>query len=139
MLTFLLFQTVTPTFDWSPWIGQGIAVTMFVLMLGFLIKALPTWERIKFRELEVRDKEAVAAGQTSTTLEAFGKIVENLAIEQRKATEITRIQQRVINNESLQLTNAVDGLVERMDSLEDTLKEQGYDFNKPKAVKTVRS
>lgn len=140
----ILLQT---DIGWEKWVGEGVAVMMFIIMLGFLLKALPTWKEIKIAEFDVRTKEAEASGQMSLSLTQFasaqnqlanalgqlGETVKDIAIEQKKATDNVMILQRVSSAESNQLSNSVEELVERMDTFEETFKDKDYEV-RPKTT-----
>lgn len=143
----LLLQTSA---GWEQWIGESsVAVLLVFLFLGFLLKALPTWREIKIAEFTVRTKEAEASGQLSISLTSFanaqnqlanalgqlGETVKDIAIEQKKATDNVMILQRVNANESEKLSNSVDNLIERMDTLEENLKDTEIYATRPKAIK----
>lgn len=146
MLLFIL-QTVLP--EWERWVGQGVAVTLVIVFLGFLLRALPTWKEVKIEEFKIRQKEAEASGQVagsltllanaqiqqSAALGQLGETIKDIAIEQKKATDNVLILQRVNANEAQNIAQAVDTLNERLDTLEDNFKEQGFYATRPKAVK----
>jgi len=133
-MNMFLFQEAVNTVNsgWEKWIGEGVAISLIIILLGFLLRALPTWKEIKINEFNVRTKEAEVGGQTSlaisnlatsqtqlaTALETLGGTVRDIAIEQKKATENVMILQRVNTNESQQMSNIVEELVERVDALE---------------------
>ncbi len=137
---------------WEKWVGEGVAVMMFIIMLGFLLRALPTWKEIKLAEFDVRTKEAEASGQMSLSLTQFataqnqlanalgtlGETVKDIAIEQKKATDNVMILQRMNTAESNQLSNSVDELIDRMDTLEEVIKEQDYEI-RPKTTAKARN
>lgn len=138
MMFLILLQT---DLGWEKWVGEGVAVMMFIIMLGFLLKALPTWKEIKIAEFTVRTKEAEASGQMSLSLTQFanaqnqlanalgtlGETVKDIAIEQKKATDNVMILQRVSSAESNQLSNSVEELVDRMNTFEKTFKDKDYE------------
>lgn len=139
--------------DWLQIVGQGAVATLVVVILGFLLRALPTFKEIKMKELEVRTKEAEASGQVaisltilanaqnqqSAALHALGETIKDIAIEQKKATENVLILQRVNSSEAQNISQTVDTLIERIDTLEDNFKEQGFYATRPKAVTKTRN
>lgn len=149
-MNFLLLQA---DLGWEKWVGEGVAVMMFLIMLGFLLRAMPTWKEIKIAEFDVRTKEAEASGQMSLSLTQFataqnqlanalgtlGETVKDIAIEQKKATDNVMILQRVSTAESNQLSQSVDDLIERMDTLEDNLKDTDLYATRPKAITKNRN
>ncbi|HQU83968.1 MAG TPA: hypothetical protein PKY59_12610 [Pyrinomonadaceae bacterium] len=105
------------------------------------------------KELEVRTKEAEASGQVafsltilanaqnqqSAALHTLGETIKDIAIEQKKATENVLILQRVNSNEAQNISQTVETLIERIDTLEDNFKEQGFYATRPKAVTKNRA
>lgn len=135
----LLLTEVDP--GWGQWIGEGVAISLIALILFFILKALPIWKEVRLAEINVRDKEADALGQLSNSLNGLAtsqtqisETLQNVAIEQRRATDNVKLLQRVGADESAALSQAVETLAGRMDNLEETLKEEGY-AQRPKAVK----
>ncbi len=139
--------------EWLQIVGQGAVATLVVVILGFLLRAMPTWKEIKMKELEVRTKEAEASGQVafsltilanaqnqqSAALHTLGETIKDIAIEQKKATENVLILQRVNSNEAQNISQTVETLIERIDTLEDNFKEQGFYATRPKAVTKNRA
>lgn len=154
MTDLLLFQTETLTGDWGQFGMAAGAIFLVVAFLFFLLKALPMFERIKGREFDVRTEEAKVTGQISTALlqsgnaqgqlagaiESLGKTLSNIAIEQRKTTDNLIILQRSSASETDNLSETVNIVVERMDSLEEAIKENGINVTtRPKAVASKRN
>lgn len=141
----LFFFQDLPALNWTTIGNYSIGVVQLFVLLYILLKVIPSWKEIRLKEIDLRSKEtetglelAKGLGQLSNALNQVSTVTHDIAIEQRKATENTKILQRVNANESNQIANTVEILVERMDSLEETLKETGYE-TKPKAVKSPRS
>lgn len=118
-LIFVLLQN-----EWTAYIGEGAVFSLVLVMLGFILKMLPTWKEIRIEEMKVRLKSAESIGNLGNSLNQLGIVMNNVAIEQRKSTENVLILQRVSADESRNLTSAVDELLERMDLLEKNLKEK---------------
>lgn len=127
----LLFQS---ELGWEKWIGESVVFALVIVFLIFILRALPTWKEIKLAEINVRDKESVALGALGNSMNQIGTTLKEVAIEQRRATENVRILQRANTDESNNLSASVDMLIERMDTLEESMKEQGY-ATRPKAIK----
>lgn len=134
-------------------VAVGAILTLIFMFLVFILKVLPTWERIKVREFEIRTEEAKVTGQISTallqsahaqeqlasSLGTLGATLNHIAVEQRKVTDNLLILQRVNANETNAVTETVDSLVEEIGDLKDTLRETGnHGHNRPKAVTTTR-
>lgn len=133
---FLLFQA---DFAWEKYIGEGIAITLIIVILGFILKALPVWKEVKLAELKTREKEAevqvqvaAALGTLGGSLSQLGTVIHDIAIEQRRATDTVQILQRVNSAEAEKISNSVDGLLMRMDNFENALEEQGINAKRPK-------
>jgi len=149
----LLFQE-TMAFDWTQFGVAGGVIFVVVVFLFFLLKALPTYKEIKNREFDVRTEEAKVTGQISTallqsataqsqlagSLEALGSTISTVVVEQRKTTDNLIILQRSTASETDNLFDTVSVVVERMDSLEEAIKENGINVsNRPKAVASKRN
>jgi len=148
------FQAETAAaFDWTQFGVAGGVIFIVIAFLYFLIRALPTYKEIKTQEFTVRTEEARVHGQIGTALmqsanaqsglataiESLGGTLNTIAVEQRKVTENLAILQRSTNEETNLLSQTVDGLVERIDTMDETFKENGfYGSNRPKAVTSKR-
>lgn len=153
-MNFLLIQAQAQaqTAGWEKWIGEGVAITLILMLLGFILRLAPMWKDIKLREFDVRTKEAEASGQVSfaltqsanaqnqlaTALGTLGETIKDIAIEQKKATDNVMILQRVNSNESNQISDSVEELIERMDTLEEVLKEKDNEI-RPKTTTQARN
>ena len=121
--------------NWERWIGESIVFALVVAILVFILKALPIWKEIKLAEINVRDKEAESLGQLGNALNQIGDTMKDVAIEQRRATDNVKILQRANADESNNIIQSVDALNERLDTLEETMQEQGIYATRPKAIK----
>ena len=121
--------------NWERWIGESIVFALVVAILVFILKALPIWKEIKLAEINVRDKEAESLGQLGNALNQIGDTMKDVAIEQRRATDNVKILQRANADESNNIIHSVDALNERLDTLEETMQEQGIYATRPKAIK----
>ena len=125
----LLLQTAA---GWETWLREGISISLIILILGFILKLLPSWKEVKLAEIDVRKEEAKAQVQIANSLGALGTslnqistTMNNVAIEQRRATDNVKILYRATADENSNIINSVDGLMERMDSFEEKLEEKG--------------
>ena len=153
MTPLLMFQT-DMTIDWTQFGVAGGVIFIVVVFLIFLLKALPTYKEIKNREFDVRTEEAKVTGQISTallqsataqsqlagSLEALGSTISTVVVEQRKTTDNLIILQRSTASETDNLFDTVGVVVERMDSLEEAIKDNGINVsNRPKAITAKRN
>lgn len=152
-MSLAFFQAETAAFDWTQFGVAGGVIFIVVAFMFFLLKALPTWKSIKDREFDVRTEEAKVTGQISTALlqsgnaqgqlagavESLGTMLSNIAIEQRKTTDNLIILHRSTENETTNISETVDLLMDRMDSMEEVIKDNGYVSNRPKAVTAKRN
>ncbi len=122
MYLFLLFFAENE-FGWERWIGEGVAISVVIVILIFVLKALPTWKEIKLAEINVRKQEAEAFGKLSGALGQIGTTLHSVAVEQRKATDMTLVMQRVAADEGNNLSASVDELNQRMDEFESIVKQ----------------
>lgn len=130
MMDILLLQTTLT--DYAQWGIAGAIVFLIVVVLAFLLKALPTWKEVRLAEIKVREKEAdsraaqaTSFGELSGALSTIGNVLNNVAIEQRHATEKVQLLQRVNADTSERAEEKVDQLIEiveqfsvRLDSFE---------------------
>ena len=126
-MNYLLF--IEPTADWLQWADEGAVLLLVVVILGFILKALPTWKEVKLAEIKVRDKESEALGQLSGSLGQLGIVINEIAVEQRKSTDNLLILQRVNAKESSHLSESVNILSGRLDKLENVLMGQGQNYD----------
>lgn len=139
----LLLLLETTTVGLENFIGEGIAISVIIVILVFVLRVLPSWKEIRLAEMKTREKEAEvqvqvagALGQLGASLTQLGTVIHDIAIEQRRATETVQILQRVNSEESEKIFQSVDGLISRMDGFEQALEEQGINA---KRTKTTRS
>jgi hypothetical protein len=100
-------------------------IMMLVVVLAFLIKVAPTWKEIQLKKLSNASEENTVKGQIAAALIAVAASLENvakttkeIAIEQRKATEIVEILQRVNADSADTLSQSVAVLSDRVNRLE---------------------
>lgn len=140
--------------NWSEFGTAAGVLFLVVVFLLFILKALPTWSSIKSREFDVRTEEAKVTGQISTallqsaaaqtqlagSLEALGNTIRTVVVEQRKTTDNLIILQRSTASETDNLSETVSMVVDRMDSLEEAIKDNGnYVPNRPKTFASNRN
>ena len=123
---------------WAKIAEQGVAIAVLALILIFVIilvaKILPTWERVKTSESASREAQGKALGELAASQIQLATVVKDVAIEQRRATDSVMILQRMNAHESQNITQSVELLGERMDTLETAIKEQS-NANQPKTIK----
>lgn len=147
-------QSETGALDWTQFGMAGAVVFVVVAILFAILKGLPTYRDIKNREFDVRTEEAKVTGQISTallqsataqsqlagSLEALGSTISTVVVEQRKTTDNLIILQRSTASETDNLFDTVGVVVERMDSLEEAIKDNGINVStRPKAVTAKRN
>jgi hypothetical protein len=127
------------TIKWQDVVIWGPTTVMFGMLLWFLIKMAPTWKEIRLRELDVRLSEAKAStemasalGQLGTGLDTIAETLNNIAVEQRHATDTIKILQRVNSDQSDELSRNVAILTDRMDRFEKRYDES----QRPHAIET---
>lgn len=127
-----------PWLQLALWGGQ--TCLLVALVLAFLIKVAPTWEKIKLQEIEVRkldiaarSQEAAAGLQIANGIIELGKglailgesqeqvstVLRDVAVEQRKATEVIEILQRYQADSNDQLAYNVRVLTDRVEKIEE--------------------
>src|SRR5262245_9587219 len=109
----------------------GPTVIMLGLVLGFLLKVAPTWQAVRFRELDDRAKEinakiemAAAWIKFASSLEQLSTTLRDVAVEQRRATETIQLYQRARAATEDELAIQVRILTERVEKVEDHVESQ---------------
>ena len=128
--------------DQLPWGGQlamfGPTIVILVLLLGFMLKAMPTWKELRMRELAVREEEAKSRAEHAMALKAVGgslealggslnrssQLLENVALEQRRATDAVRLLQRVNSQTTERLEGIVHDVITRVGAIEERHAEK---------------
>jgi type VI protein secretion system component VasK len=112
----------------------GPTIIMFGMLLAFIVKVLPAWKEVRLKELDLRANEMPLREKQAEALGKLADVLEAVAIEQRRATEETKILQRVNADASDQLTAHVRLLSDRITGIEDsggtTLAHVAVDLNK---------
>jgi hypothetical protein len=125
---------VNPT--WGQIASGGVGMMCFALLLWFVLKLQPSWEKVKLRDLDVREKEAqsrveqataiaqlaTASSQMGSGIVEVSRVLENVAVEQRhateeqrKATQMVEILQRSNNDTANLMLESVRSLIERVE------------------------
>jgi tellurite resistance-related uncharacterized protein len=118
--------------SWIQVVAFGPGWLVLILLLGAVARALPIWQKVKLREMDiregegkVRENEAAAlttlAGSISTLAESttnMTQMMETLSIHQRKSTEELQIMQRVNADSNDRLISEVRLLSDRVDRFE---------------------
>ncbi len=144
----LLFQAGAEI-GWERWIGEGVAISLIVIFLIFILRAMPTWKEVKIAELDVRTKEADvqlkvaeslgtlggAMGQLGGALTQLGEVTKDIAIEQRRATETTQILQRANNEEAGRILIGVEEMKTGFEDMKTRMNEFEHtlEVHKPNA------
>ena len=100
LLFFLVAQMETLP-SWAQAAMWGPTLVMLGMILAFLLRVRPSWEKIKLRELDVRElegkvrgEEAAALVQLAGGLQSFSQTLKEIAVEQRRSTDVIEILQR---------------------------------------------
>jgi hypothetical protein len=112
------------------WGGQTVLI--LTLLLYALIKLAPSWKDVRLRELGVREAEANAKiedarakGEQASAMLQVANVLNNVAVEQRRATETIEILQRLNADSADRLDHVVRALNDRSTKLEERLAEIG--------------
>jgi hypothetical protein len=103
----------------------GQTVLILIALIYFAIRAMPTFEKLRIREFDVRENESKTQGQIATALVQIAdslnknsETIKEVAIEQRRATEAVKLLQRV-NADSANLQSQAFAILEdRVNRLE---------------------
>ncbi len=114
---------------WDKIIALPAAVLVLVLILIFVLRALPSWKEVKLAEIKVREveadsrtQEASVFGKLSDTLGSMSSLMERITIDQRRDTEKMHILQRVNADASDKILSKLDTLDQMADSLEESTR-----------------
>jgi hypothetical protein len=109
----------------GPMLQYGPTIILLILILGFLLRALPAWKEVKLKELDLKGTDIETRGQEAKALEALAIVLRDVAVEQRKATEETKratetidILQRVNSDVNDRLAASVAFLNDRLERIE---------------------
>jgi len=106
---------------------KNFAPTIIIVLIvaWATLKIAPMHKEVKLRALEVREKEIAAQIEAAVATAKLADVLEKIAVEQRQATEVIEVAQRVNVNSNEKLAHAVDdlartveGLNRRMDQVE---------------------
>lgn len=104
----------------------GPTVVLLGMILVFLLKFAPTWKEVRLRELDLRAGESEAKVAQSAALTTLGEslkglsnVLQSVAVEQRRATEMIEILQRANADSTDHLINQVRQVGERVGKIED--------------------
>jgi hypothetical protein len=107
-------------------VNLGGEVIIIVLMLGFVLRIIPSWKEVRLSDNETKKLEAAAIGSLATALTSLANsqtqlagVMDKIAVEQKQNIESVKILQRVNASSNEQLTDAVYSLTERIDRLEE--------------------
>ncbi len=107
---------------WEKIIALPAALIVLLAILGFFLRALPSWKDIKLAEIKVREQEAASRtqeasifGKLSDALNSMSSVMQQTVVDQRRDTEKMHILQRVS-------ADASDKILDKLDTL-DTLVE----------------
>ena len=105
---------------WDKIVFYGIQGAQGVLVLGMILfvflKLVPTWERIKGREFDLRDKEVTVRDAEAQALKLMSENLFAVAVEQRRASDATKVLQHANSRD-------IDNYVEQLDVFEERLGE----------------
>ena len=73
-------------------IAYGPTIVILALLLW---RGLPSWEKVKLREMEIRHEEVRALQKLGEGLNQVAAVLKSVAVEQRRATETIDLMQRV--------------------------------------------
>jgi len=98
---------------------KNFAPTIIIVLIAAwtTLRFTPHWKELKLRTLEVREKEVAAQVEIAVATTKLADVVEKIAVEQRQATEVIQVAQRVNVNSAEKVTHAVDDLAHMVESL----------------------
>lgn len=110
------------------WGGQTVLI--LILLITAFLKFAPRYEKIRLRELDVREAEAKAKeedakgrAEQGSAMVQVATVLNNVAIEQRRATETIELLQRFNADSGERLEFAVRTLSDRQNKMEEKIAE----------------
>jgi hypothetical protein len=108
-----------------PEVGQlvsfGQTVIIIFLLLLFALRFSPRWERVRMRELDVAEKEALSKSKQADSLVGLAAVIERVADAQSKVTE-TNEELRIFIRAAMR---EHEGFSKRLGVVEEALKKGG--------------
>jgi Na+/phosphate symporter len=91
---------------------KNFAPTIIIVLIvaWSTMKIVPQRKEVRLRELDVQEKGIAAQVEIAVAVSKLADVSEKIAVEQRQATEIIEVAQRVNVNSNEKLTHAVDEL-----------------------------
>lgn len=121
-MTLLFFQVEAAVGFWAEIAKQGIAISVLVVILVFVIvlvtKILPTWERVKTSEHASQTAIANGLGQLANSQSQIATVLQDVAVDLKQSTEHVKILQRVNADSNETLANTMDDVIERLEKVE---------------------
>lgn len=125
---------------WEKIIALPSAILVVVLILIFVLRALPYWKEVKLAEIRVREveansrtNEASVFGQLSNALSQISNVLQQTVVDNRRDTDKMQILQRVNADATDKILNKLDmfdeladghiSICQRLDHLEKQLKD----------------
>lgn len=98
---------------------KNFAPTIIIVLIvaWATLKIAPMRKEVRLRELEVTEKGISAQVEIAVAVSKLADVSEKIAVEQRQATEIIEVAQRVNVNSNEKLTHAVDDLSRSLEVL----------------------
>ena len=98
---------------------KNFAPTIIIALIAAWVtsRSMPHWKEVRLRTLEVREKEVAAQVEIAVATAKLADVTEKIAVEQRQATEVIQVAQRVNVNSSEKVTHAVHELAQMVEVL----------------------
>jgi hypothetical protein len=98
---------------------KNFAPTIIIVFIAAwaTLKIAPMRKEVKLRELEVQEKAIAAQVESAVATAKLSDVLEKIAVEQRQATEVIEVAQRVNVNSNERLTHVVDDLARTVEVL----------------------
>lgn len=112
MLLNAIFLQDLVTLPWDKIFNGGISFVILVILLVVVMKLAPTWKEVKLKEIDGRDIDAKARIRQSDALESVAKVLYEVAVEQRRASDSVKILQRVNSTKAEDLEAAISEAIE---------------------------
>jgi len=104
---------------------KNFAPTIIIVLIvaWSTLKIVPQRNVVKLRELEVQEKGIAAQVELAVATAKIADVLEKVSMDQKQATEVIEVAQRVNVNSNERLTHAVDELSHSVEVLNSRMEK----------------
>jgi hypothetical protein len=115
---------------------KNFAPTIIIVLIvaWSTLKIVPLRKEVRMRELDVQEKGIAAQVEIAVAVTKLADASERIAVDQRQATEIIEVAQRVNVNSNEKVSHAVDEVTHAVDGLVQTIESLNARIDKIEAA-----